>query len=179
MQLRIHTIHLPVKRPFSWRALWVLVALYFLGNLAGIPLLRATLAPIQPVWFWALVTAISAVLIGISLLINLNIDPTQFPASWQLVLASVKAGVVEDVFNRLFLVTVFVWLGRLAKREDDGRPAAVVYWGAIIAHFTYDAVFSALVMPAYLSNNLILWAAAGLGILLAFILSWRYLTRRA
>lgn len=67
MELGIYTLSLLIKRPFSWRTLWILVVLLFLANLAAIPLLRATNVPIEPVWFWAVYTAVMTVLIGIGL----------------------------------------------------------------------------------------------------------------
>lgn len=173
----IFTIHLPVKRSFQWRVLLILVASYFLGNLAAIPLLRATNMPIEPVWFWGVATLVAALMLGISmllanrtglgapflegrlqkedisawlrsgmaltvlmcalglplsLLLNLNVNSASYPAGYQLVLASVKAGVVEELFARFFLVSLFVWLGSFFKRSHDGRPTRGVYWGAIL-----------------------------------------------
>ena len=173
----IFTIHLPVKRSFQWRVFLILVASYFLGNLAAIPLLRATNMPIEPVWLWGVATLIAALVLGISmllanrtglgapflegrlqkedisawlrsgmaltvlmcvlglplsLLLNLNVNSASYPAGYQLVLASVKAGVVEELFGRFFLVSLFVWLGSFFKRSHDGRPTRGVYWGAIL-----------------------------------------------
>ncbi|HUW95707.1 MAG TPA: CPBP family intramembrane glutamic endopeptidase [Anaerolineae bacterium] len=173
----IFTIHLPVKRSFQWRVLLILVASYFLANLAAIPLLRATNMPIEPVWFWGVATLVAALVLGISmllanrtglgapllegrlqkedisawlrsgmaltvlmcvlglpvsLLVNLNVNPASYPADYQLVLASVKAGVVEELFTRFLLISLFVWLGSLFKRSHDGRPTRGVYWGAIL-----------------------------------------------
>ncbi len=173
----IFTIHLPVNRPFQWRVFLILVASYFLGNLAALPLLRATNMPIEPVWFWGVATLISALVLGIgmllanrtglgapflegrlqkedvsawlrsgmaltilisvvslpfSLLLNLNVNSASYPAGYQLVLASVKAGIVEELACRFFLVSLFVWLGSFFKRSHDGRPTRGVYWGAIL-----------------------------------------------
>lgn len=63
----IFSIDLPVSRPFQWRVLLLLVLLYFLGNLAGVPLLLKTTASIEPVWFWGVVTLISALVIALSM----------------------------------------------------------------------------------------------------------------
>jgi len=174
--------HLPAGRPFSWRALWALVLLQLFGNIASLPLMRATDAPAESPVAWALWTAASVLLIGISLfmgrriglgapflegllpreermawlrrivglsillsvgaslpvlLINLNVNPETYPARWKLVLASIDAGVQEEIFSRLFLVTLLVWLGSLRWREADGRPAHNVIWAAI----TFSALF--------------------------------------
>jgi hypothetical protein len=178
MKINIHTIHIPLKRAFSWRAWGILVALYFLGNLVGIPLLRETNTPVEPVWFWFLITGISGILIGGGLilggrtglgapLIEGHIDreeikdwlrsvlalalltsilgsiailwlqrppenPEQHPTWWKLILASSKAGIVEEIYTRLLLVPLFVWLGGKISRDQDGRPTNKVYWIAIV-----------------------------------------------
>lgn len=171
------TVEFPVKRPFHWRVFVSLVALYFLGNLAGVPLLHKTNAPIEPVWFWGVVTLVSALVIALSLamanstslgapllegrlskmdlqnwlrsglaltvlmlvvafplslIANLGANPDTYPFGWELVPASFKAGVVEEIANRLFLVSLFVWLGKFFKRNVDGRPVRSVYWVAIL-----------------------------------------------
>jgi membrane protease YdiL (CAAX protease family) len=175
--LQIYTVDLPLQRPFQWRVFFTLVALYFVGNLAGVPLLRATQAPIEPLWFWGVATLISAVILGLSMLLtnriglgapflegrlsretrsrwlqtglaltvlltvgglpfslwlNRNIDPTSYPPGFLLVLASVKAGIVEELLNRFFLVSLLVWLGSRFSQGPDGRPTHRVYWGAIL-----------------------------------------------
>lgn len=175
--LKRFTLHLPVKRPFQWRVFIALVALYFLGNLASIPLLRETDVPIEPVWFWAVATVITTFVIALglvlanrtglgvpflegrlsnadrpiwlrsgialcvlmiavgfpfSLLANLDADPATYPFGWELLLASFKAGVVEEIYGRLFLVSLFVWLGSLFKHDADSRPTPGVYWAAIL-----------------------------------------------
>lgn len=73
MKPGIYTFSLPIKRPFRWRALWILVVLLILANLAAIPLLRATNAPIEPVWQWGVYTAVTAVLIGLGLYLGSRI----------------------------------------------------------------------------------------------------------
>ncbi len=175
--LNIFTVDLPMKRSFQWRVLAALIALYFLANIAGIPLLRKTNAPIEPVWFWGVATAVAALVIALSLamanrtglgapllegrlpkedlpnwlrsglaltilmlivgfplslIANLSVDPATYPFGWELLGASLKAGVVEEIFSRLFLVSLFVWLGGLFKRNTEGRPTRGVYWAAIL-----------------------------------------------
>jgi len=177
IQMNLETVSLPTSRPFSWRALWILVGLQLLGNLAAIPLLRATNNLVEPVSNWILWTAVSVPMIGIGLylagriglgvpfvegqlkggeisnwagrvfalslivaiagslpflLVNLNVNPEAYPASWMLVLASVQAGIREEIFMRLFLMTILAWLGGLVQREEDGRPSPTVMWCAVI-----------------------------------------------
>lgn len=177
MAINIPKIELPLKRAFQWRVLFVLVALYVLGNLAGIPLLLRTNVPLEPVWFWGLATIVAALVISVSLvmanrvglgapllegrlpnkdssdwirsglalcalllafgfppglIVNLGVDPSTYPFGWELLGASLKAGIVEELLYRFFLTTLFVWLGGLFKRNTDGRPARGVFWAAII-----------------------------------------------
>lgn len=173
----IETHLLPIRRPFRPLALLILVALQFLGNLASLPLLRATGMPVEPVGAWVLWTAVSVPVIGLGLflgartglgapllegllggarargwarrvlalsllvaiagslpflLVNLGVDREGYPAVWKLILASVDAGVQEENFMRLFLMTLFVWLGSLGRRDQDGRPSRGVFWSAIL-----------------------------------------------
>jgi hypothetical protein len=175
--ISIFTLNLPLKRPFQWRVYFALVALYFFGNLAGLPLLRKTDMPIEPVWFWGGATLISAIIIALSLTLanrtglgapllegklpredlpawlrggfgltllmlvvgfpfsliaNLNANPTTYPFGWELLPASFKAGVVEEIIYRFFWVSLFVWIGRLFKHDAEGHPYSSVYWVAIL-----------------------------------------------
>jgi membrane protease YdiL (CAAX protease family) len=176
-RLNIYSVDLPLQRPFNWRVLFTLLALYFFGNLAGIPLLRATQGPVEPLWFWGLATLIAAGILALSMLmafrtglgapllegqlptsahlpwfrtglalttllivggiplslwLNRQIDPTTYPASHLLLLASLKAGIVEELFNRFFLVSLFVWLGNRFSRNREDPPSHLVYWCAIV-----------------------------------------------
>lgn len=275
-QMNLKLILLPARRAFNWRALWILIVLYFLGNLAGIPLSIATNTTIEPVVTWFIAIAISAVLIGMGLFLasrsglgapwiegqlskeekpdwlrtviaisiltaivgsliivflpgSFNPNPERYPESWRLILASIKAGIVEEIFSRLILVSLFVWLGSRVSRRADSLPSRRVYWAAIIfagvlfgwahvddklsissatvealasifsmntalgilfgwyfwkfglecamlAHILFDAVFSALVVPAYLSHNYLVWIGVGSGLIIVALISWRVLT---
>jgi hypothetical protein len=170
-------IHLPTMRPFSWKALWILVALQLLGNLLSIPILQTTNRVIDPLPYWILWTAISIPIIALSLylagriglsapflegylhgegkrnwlqmvvaisvlvaiaaipfilLINQDAGSQDYPAVWKLILASMDAGVQEEIFNRFFLMTALAWLGSLIWSEPDGRPTRLVIWTAIL-----------------------------------------------
>jgi len=191
----IETYPLPIKRPFSWRALWILVGLQLLGNLLSIPTLKATGQPIDPLPVWILWTVISIPIIALSLflggriglgapllegflygqerkewaktvialsifvavaasplilLVNRQVDSEGYPAIWKLLLASVDAGVQEEIFNRFFLMTILAWLGSLIWREANGRPTNTVLWIAILVTgfiFGWAHVEDKLVIP--------------------------------
>jgi hypothetical protein len=212
--LRIPELGLPAKRPFQWRVFTILVVLYFLGNLAGIPLLLKTNAAIEPIWFWAVATLVSAIVIGsglvmanhtglgapwlegklskdewlnwmrsgfaltifiliaglpFSLIVNRNANPATYPFGWELLPASYKAGSVEEIGFRLFLVSLFVWVGKFIRHEADGRPSRSVYWAAILIVgllFGWAHVDSRLGLPmaTFWDYGLIMFINSGLGI---------------
>lgn len=251
----------------------MLAGLYLMGNLAGIPLLRATGRQIEPLWYWAVATVVSTVAIAlglllatrtalgaplmegeldgdemaawwrhglalttllivvgtpISLLANANADASTYQFGWELLPASFKAGTVEEIGYRLLVVSALAWVGRLVNSDADGRPAPTVYWTAIVlaglvfgwahvdarlddpsgtvaiyalimvastllgvafgwlfwrlglewaifAHFAYDAFVSMILIPVYVRENPVAWAAVILALLIAAIISWRYL----
>lgn len=258
-----NAIYLPTRRPFSWRALWILAALQLLGNLLSIPSLIASNLPIDPLPYWLLWTGLSIPVIGFALflgakiglgapllegclikenryrwvrssfavsilvavaatpliiLLNQDVDPQGYPAPWKLVLASVDAGVQEELFSRLFLVNILAWLGGLVWHEQDGRPTQAILWSAILlsalvfgwghiddkltipgaawddlatlmavstlygvifgvlywrlgiecallAHFTLDAFASGVIVPVYISENLLMQVFLLVGLL--------------
>ena len=218
----IFTVDLPVKRLFRWRVFLGLVTLYFLGNIAGLPLLQKKNIPVEPIWFWGVATLISAFVIALSLamanraslgtpllegrltkedipswirsglaltvamfivglplslIANLNADPESYPFGWELLPASFKAGVVEEIINRLFLVSLLVWLGSFFKRDDAGRPTSSVYWVAIVLAglmFGWAHVDARLSHPSatFWDYALIMVLSSGLGIYFGWLF-WR------
>ena len=53
-------------------------------------------------------------------------------AWWKGFLASFYGGIAEEVLCRLFLVTLFVWIGFKIKKTEDGVPAKAGVWISII-----------------------------------------------
>jgi len=222
MRTKIDTAHLPLKRAFSWRAWGILVALYFLGNLAGIPLLRETNTPVEPVWFWFLITGISGILIGLGLLLGSKTGlgapliegtipkgrikdwfrsvlalalltailgsiailwlqrppkkPEHYPTIWKLILASSKAGIVEEIYTRLILVPLFVWIGGKISREPEERPITnKVYWSAIILSglwFGWEHLEDRLSIPGI--DNLFLLKLMTLNTVFGLVFAWQF-----
>lgn len=209
IKFRIFVHDPPLKRSFPWRVFVVLVILYFLSNIAAIPLLRKTNLQIEPVWFWGVATVVAAFVIALSLIManqtglgapllegrlpkdelpnwlrsglalcvlmlpvglplsliaNRGVDPATYPFGWELIGASLKAGVVEEIIYRLFLVSLIVWLGRFFKRDAEGRPAAGVYWAGILVA---GLIFGWAHVDAQLSNP----SASFEGLVLIMLLS--------
>ncbi len=54
------------------------------------------------------------------------------PAAWKGLLASFYGGITEEVLLRLFVMTLFVWLGKFISHTEDGRPTQAVLWTANI-----------------------------------------------
>jgi hypothetical protein len=102
----------------------------------GAPLLEGSITKAElPRWIrTGLVLTVSVIVIGapLSLLANKNADPVEYPFGWELIPASLKAGIVEEIISRLFLVSLFVWLGGFFKRDEEGRPKRSVYWLSIL-----------------------------------------------
>jgi hypothetical protein len=133
----------PVEPVSAW-ILWTAVSvpiigigLYLAGRVGlGAPFVEGQLKRGER-WGWAARVLALSLLVAIAgslpfLLLNLNVDPESYPALWTLFLASVRAGVREEIFNRLFLMTLLAWLGSLVQREQDGRPSRRIMWCAVI-----------------------------------------------
>lgn len=61
----------------------------------------------------------------------LNLQTSQ-PAAWKGLLASFYGGIAEEILLRLFVMSLFVWLGRFISKTADGRPTSAVFWTANI-----------------------------------------------
>ncbi len=133
----------PVEPLSAWM-LWTAVSvpivgigLYLAGRIGlGVPLVEGQLAGKEALEWARSVLALS-LLVAITgsvpfLLVNLNVRPEGYPASWMLFLASARAGVREEIFMRLFLMSLLAWLGGFLQREQDGRPSPRVMWCAVI-----------------------------------------------
>jgi hypothetical protein len=102
----------------------------------GVPLLEGRLSrEYLPNWLrsgLALTVLMLVAGLPLGLIANLDANPDTYPFGWELLPASMKAGIVEEVGYRFFFVSLFVWLGRFFKRDGDGRPTRGVYWVAIL-----------------------------------------------
>jgi hypothetical protein len=127
----------------SWIALWsianftiVTISLYLAGRVGlGAPFLEGLLAKGGRLVWGRKTIAVSlliAVIAGLPFfLLNRSLDPERLPPLWTLLLGSLDAGIQEEIFMRLFLVTSFTWLGSLKWRDAEGRPHPAVLWIAI------------------------------------------------
>lgn len=61
----------------------------------------------------------------------LNLQTGQ-PAAWKGFLASFYGGIAEEVQLRLFLMSLFAWLGSFLHKTADGKPTGLIFWIANI-----------------------------------------------
>jgi len=103
--------------------------------------------------------------------INLNIEP---PPWWASLLASFGAGIREEIWLRLGIMTFFAWVG--AKLTRQKSPSAPVIW---IGNLLACLIFGALHLPqaarltGHLSGQLVTLALVGNGVP-GLMLGWLY-----
>ena len=57
---------------------------------------------------------------------------TSQPAAWKGFLASFYGGIAEEILLRLFVMSLFVWLGQFVSKTKEGKPTSAVFWLANI-----------------------------------------------
>jgi membrane protease YdiL (CAAX protease family) len=95
---------------------------------------------------------------------------TSPPAAWQGFLASFYGGIVEEVLLRLFVMSLFVWLGSFISKTAEGKPTSVVFWTANIlaailfglGHLPATATMIPLT-PLVITRAIVLNGLAGVG----------------
>jgi len=107
----------------------------------------------------------------------LNLQNAQ-PAAWKGFLASFYGGIVEEILLRLFLMSLFVWLGRFVSRTSEGKPTSTVFW---IANILAAVLFglghlpaTALLVPL---TPLVITRAIVLNGLVGIVFGWLYWKR--
>ena len=63
---------------------------------------------------------------------DLEVQSAIQPEWWKALLASFYGGISEEIQLRLFLLTLFAWLGSRIFRDEEGRPGLGVLWAATI-----------------------------------------------
>lgn len=142
-------------------AIAALVGLYLGGPVGlGAPVIetwirggRPASRPLGEAALWGFGTGVVIIVLSIAvfnpLIAGDVLDPATLPEISPLygALASVGAGITEEILFRLGLVTLLVWLGfRLGARTDDGkRPARWLLWGAVVV---VALAFGAAHLPA-------------------------------
>lgn len=104
---------------------------------------------------------------------NIHIDILP-PPWWAALLASVGAGISEEIWLRLGIMTFFVWLG--AKLVRQRSPGAVVVWiGNVVACLVFGALHlpQAARLTGHLSSQMVTFALVGNGVP-GLIFGWLY-----
>jgi membrane protease YdiL (CAAX protease family) len=76
---------------------------------------------------------------------GISIPDSIKPEAWKGFLASFYGGITEEVLMRLFLLTLFAWIGRFIVRKSDQRPGLTVLW---IANILAAVLFGLGHLPA-------------------------------
>ena len=107
----------------------------------------------------------------------LNLRTSQ-PAAWKGFLASFYGGIAEEILLRLFVMSLFVWLGRFLSKTSDGKPTQAVFW---IANILAAVLFglghlpaTSLVVPL---TPLVVARAVILNGLIGIVCGWLYWKR--
>ena len=139
----------------------------FLGVIATLVVLGLEFFYFQPALVKQLSTTASA----------LNLRTSQ-PEAWKGLLASFYGGIAEEILLRLFVMSLFVWLGRFLSRTPDGKPTNAVFW---IANVLAAVLFglghlpaTSLVVPL---TPLVVTRAVILNGLIGVVCGWLYWKR--
>lgn len=208
---------------FHWRTVWILTALYVVGNLLSIPLLVEHGLPIPSLQMMVLFTTLAAVMVAVGQYLSnavglaapliegqydgpqlfghsrkvlktavlfglvaapvlivynrhLTLGNAHRPDLWRLILASIDAGIQEELFGRYCLMSLFVWFGMRVRGLRGQIPTATVYWLAILLSaglFAWNHVDNHLSMlsGARVQEVLLVTGALGIGFGWCF---WRF-----
>jgi len=74
----------------------------------------------------------------------LNLQTSQ-PAAWKGLLASFYGGIAEEILLRLFVMSLFAWLGKFISKTSQGKPSTAIFW---IANIMAAVLFGLGHLPA-------------------------------
>jgi len=108
---------------------------------------------------------------------TLNLQTSQ-PAAWKGFLASFYGGIAEEILLRLFVMSLFVWLGRFLSKTSDGKPTNTIFW---IANLLAAVLFGLGHLPATAMlvplTPLVITRAIILNGLIGIVCGWLYWKR--
>ena len=107
----------------------------------------------------------------------LNLQTSQ-PTAWKGFLASFYGGIAEEILIRLFVMSLFAWLGQFLSKTNEGKPTNAVFW---IANILAAVLFglghlptTALLVPL---TPLVITRAVILNGLIGIVCGWLYWKR--
>jgi membrane protease YdiL (CAAX protease family) len=104
--------------------------------------------------------------------------PTLFPPAWAGFLASFYGGITEEILLRLFMLSLFAWIGRFLNRTPEGRPGLTALW---VANIVAAVLFGLGHLPATAAaglplDALVITRAIVLNGLAGLVFGWFYWT---
>lgn len=101
---------------------------------------------------------------------GIPLPETLKPPAWQGFLASFYGGITEEIFLRLFFLTLLAWLGSFVHRDREGRPTHAVLWIATIlaavafglGHLPATAAAGLPLTPLIITRALVLNGVVGM-----------------
>jgi membrane protease YdiL (CAAX protease family) len=124
----------------------------------GLPFLESWLAG-RPDWLLVRKFVLPAILTGVLAgIVVLGLDVVVFapripeltqsglkaPPAWAGFLASFYGGIAEEIQLRLFMLSLFAWIGRFVNRTPEGRPGLGALW---VANVLTAVLFGLLHLP--------------------------------
>jgi len=110
-----------------------------------------------------------------AIVLNLQTAP---PAAWKGFLASFYGGIAEEILLRLFLMSLFVWLGQFISKTAEGKPTAAVIWTAnILAAALFGLGHLPALVPLVPITPLVIARAVVLNGVLGVVFGWLYWKR--
>ncbi len=107
----------------------------------------------------------------------LNLRTSQ-PAAWKGFLASFYGGIAEEILLRLFVMSLFVWLGHFISKTAEGKPTAGVIWIAnILAAVLFGLGHLPAIAPLVPLTPLVIAREVALNGLLGIVFGWIYWKR--
>lgn len=104
-----------------------------------------------------------------------EIPNIQAPAPWMGFLASISAGITEEIMLRLFLLSVLAWLGSRLWRTPEGRPRRFVFWTAnILSALAFGLLHFPLATSLGMTAILSLLNTLLMNTLLGLVFGWLY-----
>lgn len=106
------------------------------------------------------------------------LTPAAQPAAWKGFLASFYGGIAEEILLRLFVMSLFAWLGSFISRTSESRPTTTIFW---IANILAAILFGlghlpalSLILPL---TTLVVIRTVLLNAIGGIIFGWLYQTR--
>ncbi|MBN2388038.1 MAG: CPBP family intramembrane metalloprotease [Anaerolineales bacterium] len=97
------------------------------------------------------------------------------PAPWMGFLASISAGITEEIMLRLFLLTGLAWLGSRLWRTPEGRARRSIFWSAnLLSAIAFGLLHLPLASSLEMTTPLMTLYVVSQNALLGLTFGWLY-----